>query len=148
VDITKASRSGMPGRRSVLGGLAAVPVLSGLLVSAGPASGALAAQPGGGRTIRRDLVRGEERRYNAPPLTPGTRLLMPAGITAVPVLDYYRRPRLASAGSAWPYLRAADGTTVDASVMPEPGTPTRIAIVSGLPRAGMSSSMRTGGLTA
>jgi hypothetical protein len=28
-------------------------------------------------------------------------------------------------------MRAADGTTVDASVIPEPGAPTRIAILSG-----------------
>jgi hypothetical protein len=49
----------------------------------------------------------------------------------VPVLDYYHRPHLASAASAWPHLRAADGTTVDASVIPERAAPTRIAIVSG-----------------
>ncbi len=49
-----------------------------------------------------DLVRGEERRYNAPLLTPGTRLLLPADVKAVPVLNYYRRPRLAPAASAWP----------------------------------------------
>jgi hypothetical protein len=78
-----------------------------------------------------ELVRGVERRYNAPLLTQGTRLVLPAGVKAVPVLDYYRRPRLASAASAWPYMRAADGTTVDASVIPERGAPTRIAILSG-----------------
>ena len=78
-----------------------------------------------------DLVRGTERRYHAPLLTPGTRLLLPAGVRAVPVLDYYHRPRLAPAASAWPHLRAADGTTVDASVIPDRGAPTRIAIVSG-----------------
>ena len=76
-------------------------------------------------------MRGAERRYNAPLLTPGTRLLLPAGVKAVPVLDYYRRPHLGPAASAWPYLRAADGTTVDASVIPERSAPTRIAIVSG-----------------
>ena len=74
---------------------------------------------------------GQERRSNAPLLTPGTRLLLPAGVTAAPVLDYYHRPRVAPAVSAWPYLRAADGTTVDASVIPERGAPTRIAIVTG-----------------
>jgi len=78
-----------------------------------------------------DLVRGEERRYNAPVLTPGTRLVLPADIKAVPVRDYYRRPHVASAESAWPYLRAADGTTVDASVIPGRGAPTRIAILCG-----------------
>jgi len=78
-----------------------------------------------------DLVRGEERRYNAPLLAPGTRLVLPADVKAVPVLDYYHRPHLASAASAWPHLRAATGTTVDASVIPERGAPTRIAVVSG-----------------
>ena len=76
-------------------------------------------------------MRGAERRYNAPLLTQGTRLVLPAGITAVPVLDYYHHPHLAPAQSAWPHLRAADGTTVDASVVPGRGAPTRIAILSG-----------------
>lgn len=123
--------SGTPGRRSVLGGLAAVPVLSALAVSAGPASAALAAQPGRGQTATGDLVLGEERRYNHPLLTPGTRLLLPAGVKAVPVLDYYHRPRVATAASAWPRVRAADGTVVDASVIPGRGAPTRVAILSG-----------------
>jgi hypothetical protein len=56
---------------------------------------------------------------------------MTAGVKAVPVLDYYHRPRAAPAASAWPYLRAADGTTIDASVIPERGAPTWVAIVSG-----------------
>ena len=73
----------------------------------------------------------QERRYNHPLLTPGTRLLLPAGVKAVPVLDYYHRPRAATAASAWPRLRAADGTAVDASVIPGRGAPTRVAIVSG-----------------
>ena len=37
----------------------------------------------------------------------------------------------ARAASAWPHLRAADGTTVDASVIPDRGAATRVAIVSG-----------------
>ena len=122
--------SGTLGRRGVLGGLAAVPVVLYSVGSAGPASAALAARPGSPAATD-DLVRGQERRYNFPLLTPGTRLVMPAGVKAVPVLDYYHRPRLAPAASAWPYVRAADGTTVDASVMPERGAPTRVAIVSG-----------------
>jgi hypothetical protein len=60
-------------------------------------------------------VRGAERRYNAPLLTAGTRLVLPADVKAVPVLDYYHRPRLARAASAWPHIKAADGTTVDAA---------------------------------
>jgi hypothetical protein len=79
-----------------------------------------------------DLVHGEERRYNAPLLTPGTRLSLPAGVRAVAVQDYYHGPHLASATSAWPHLTAADGTRVDASVIPERGAPTRIAMLSGL----------------
>jgi len=106
--------SGTVGRRSVLGGLAAIPVLSSLAGSTAPASAAAAA-----------------RHYNAPLLAPGTRLVLPAGIKAVPVRDYYHRPRLASAASAWPRVRAADGTVVDASVIPERGAPTRIAMLSG-----------------
>ena len=47
-----------------------------------------------------DLVRGVERRYNAPLLTAGTRLVLPSGIKAVPIEDYYRRPHLASGQSA------------------------------------------------
>jgi hypothetical protein len=142
VNVTKGNRkhavapsadgagSGTPGRRSVLGGLVAVPVLSGLVMAAGPASAALAAQPGKAQANTGDLVRGEERRYNAPLLTPGTHLVIPAGVKAVPVLDYYHRPHAAPAASEWPYIRAANGMTVDASVMPERGAPTRVAMLS------------------
>jgi hypothetical protein len=52
--------------------------------------------------------------------------LLPASIKAVPVEDYYHHPRVASAESAWPHITATDGTTVDASVIPERGAPTRI----------------------
>jgi hypothetical protein len=121
---------GTLGRRGLLGGLAALPVLAGV-GSATPALAATATRRGSVPKAADDLVRGVERRYNAPLLTPGTRLVLPAGVKAVPVLDYYHRPRLASAASAWPHVRAADGTTVDASVIPGRGAPTRIAIVSG-----------------
>ena len=76
-------------------------------------------------------MRGAERRYNSPLLTPGTRLVLPAGVKAVPIQDYYHHPHLAPAGSAWPHMTATDGTTVDASVIPGRGAPTRIAILSG-----------------
>ena len=125
---------GSPARRSVLGGLAALPALY-AVASATPAlAGTVAdpvARPAGAAAATDDLVRGQERRYNAPLLTPGTRLLLPAGVKAVPVVDYYHRPHLARAASAWPHLRAADGSTVDASVIPERNAPTRVAIVSG-----------------
>jgi hypothetical protein len=114
-------------RRGVLGGLAALPVLYGI-GSATPALAGTAAQPG---AATGDLVRGAERRYNAPLLTTGTRVLLPAGIKATPVQDYYRGPHLASAESVWPHMTATDGTTVDASIVPERGAPTRIAILSG-----------------
>jgi hypothetical protein len=127
-------RGGTIGRRNVLGGLAALPVLvsigSAVPALTAPAVAASAVRPGSAPAVG-GLVRGEERRYNAPLLTPGTRLVLPAGGKAVPVLDYYHRPRAASAASPWPHMRAADGTTVDASVIPGRGAPTRIAIVSG-----------------
>jgi hypothetical protein len=117
-------------RRGVLGGIAALPVLYGI----GSATSALAAPAtrlGNIPKATDDLVRGVERRYNAPLLTPGTRLVLPAGIKTVAVQDYYGRPHLAPAESAWPYTSAPDGTTVDASIVPERGAPTRIAILSG-----------------
>jgi hypothetical protein len=118
-------------RRGVLGGLAALPVVLYGAGSAAPARAAAVTRPGSALTAAGDLVRGAERRYNAPLLRPGTRLVLPAGVTAVPVQDYYHRPHLAPAGSAWPRLAAADGTTVDASVIPGRGAPARIAILSG-----------------
>jgi len=117
------------GRRGVLGGIAAIPVLYGLAGASTPASAAPAQPdrvPAAG-----DLVRGAERHYHAPLLRAGTRLVLPAGVKAEPVRDYYHGPHLASTASAWPYLTAADGTRVDASVVPERGAPTRIAILSG-----------------
>ena len=121
---------GTLGRRSVLGGLAAIPVLSGLVGSAAPASAAAAAS-GFSAKAAGDLVQGVQRQYNAPLLAAGTRLVLPAGVKAVPVRDYYHRPRLAPTASAWPHVRAADGTTVDASVVPGRGAPTRVAVLSG-----------------
>ena len=127
---TGGTGGGTLGRRGVLGGLAALPVLASV-GSAAPALAATAVRPGSAPTAADDLVRGAERRYNAPLLTPGTRLVLPAGVKAAPVLDYYRRPHLAPTASGWPHVRAADGTTVDASVIPGRGAPTRVAIVSG-----------------
>ena len=121
----------MPGRRGVLGGLAALPVVLYGVGSATPARAASTARPGSVPAATDDLARGAERQYNAPLLTPGTRLVLPAGITAVPIQDYYHHPHLASAASAWPRMTATDGTTVDASIVPERGAPTRIAILSG-----------------
>ena len=128
---TDGAGSGTLGRRSVLGGLAAVPVLSSLVGSAAPAWAAASARRDSVPAAAGDLVQGAERHYNAPLLAPGTRLVLPAGIKAVPVRDYYHRPRLASAASAWPYMTAADGTTVDASVIPGRGAPTRVAMLTG-----------------
>ena len=124
-------------RRGVLGGLAAVPVVLSGVGSATPALATTASvattatRPGSGLTATGDLVRGAERRYDAPLLTPGTRLVLPAGIKAVPIQDYYHGPHLAPAESAWPHMTATDGTTVDASLIPERGAPTRTAILSG-----------------
>jgi hypothetical protein len=121
---------GSAARRSVLGGLAALPVLY-TVAAATPALAGPLARPAGAGTATGGLVRGRERRYNAPLLAPRTRLLLPAGVKAVPVVDYYHRPHLARAASAWPHIRAANGTTVDASVIPDRGAATRVAIVSG-----------------
>jgi len=75
-------------RRGVLGGLAALPVVAYGIGSATPALAAAAPRPGNVPAVTGDLVLGTERRYNAPLLAPGTRLVLPAGVTAVPVLDY------------------------------------------------------------
>jgi len=128
---TDSVGSGTLGRRSVLGGLAALPVLSSVGWSATAASAATAARRGSAPAAADDLVQGVQRQYNAPLLAPGTRLVLPAGIKAVPVRDYYQRPRLAPSASAWPHVRAADGTMVDASVIPERGAAARIAVLSG-----------------
>jgi hypothetical protein len=82
-------------------------------------------------TATASLATGTERRYNAPLLAPGTRLVLPKGIKATSVLDYYHRPRLVPAESGWPFVTAANGATVDASVIPEPGAPTRVAVLTG-----------------
>jgi hypothetical protein len=121
---------GIPARRSVLGGLAALPVIY-AVASAAPALADPTARRARAATSAGDLVRGQERRYNAPLLTAGTRFVLPSGLKAVPVLDYYHRPHLAPAGSAWPYIRAANGTTADASIIPGRGAATRVAIISG-----------------
>jgi hypothetical protein len=127
---------GSLGRRSVLGGLAALPVLVGVgAADVGAAdsarTAARAARPDGIPTVTESLAAGVERRYNAPLLTPGTRLVLPDGIEAVSVLDYYHGPRLASAESGWPSVMAANGMSVDASVIPERGAPTRVAVLTG-----------------
>jgi hypothetical protein len=121
---------GAPARRSVLGGLAALPALY-TVASATSAPASPVARPTAALAAADDLVRGQERRYNAPLLTAGTRLRLPAGVKAIPVVDYYTRPRLARAASAWPHIKAADGATVDASVIPDPGAPTRVAMLTG-----------------
>jgi hypothetical protein len=161
------ARAGVLSRRSVLGGLgglAAIPVLY-RIGSASPAQAATAPQAGSGASGSAssgsvssgsvssgsvstngggDLVRGAERRYNAPLLTPGTRVVLPAGIKVVAVEDYYRRPRLAAGGSVWPRMRAADGSMVDASIVPERGGATRIAMLSGF-TAGWYELVHSGG---
>ena len=120
-------------RRKVLGGLAALPAIP-VLYSIGSGSPALAStvtRSGGLPKATNQLVRGVERRHNAPLLAPGTRLVLPADIQALPIQDYYRHPQIASAENTWPHMTAADGTTVDASIVPERGAPTRIAMLSG-----------------
>ena len=129
-DSADGTGGGTAARRSVLGGLAALPVLY-AVASATPALASPVARPTAAAAAADDLVRGQQRRYNAPLLTAGTRLRLPDGVKAVPVVDYYTRPRLARAASAWPHVRAANGTTVDASVIPDRGAPTRVAMLTG-----------------
>jgi hypothetical protein len=128
---TNEGGDGSLGRRGVLGGLAALPVLYGLGTAGSARAAVTAARPGRTPTVTGDLVAGVARRYNAPLLTAGTRLVLPKGIKAVSVLDYYHRPHLASTESAWPYVTAANGMRVDASVIPERGAPTRVAVLTG-----------------
>jgi hypothetical protein len=122
---------GSLGRRGLLGGLVALPVLYGVGTAGSAQAAVTMARPGRVPAITDELVLGAERRYNAPLLTPGTRLVLPEGIKAVSVLDYYHRPRLASTESAWPYATAANGMRVDASVIPGLGAPTRVAVLTG-----------------
>ena len=117
-------------RRRVLGGLAAVPVLAGIAVVS-PTVAVAATLPGSAAPATGDLARGTERRYNAPLLAAGTRLSLPAGVSAVSIQDFYHRPHLAPAESVWPHVTATDGTVVDASIVPGRGAPTLIAILSG-----------------
>ena len=91
--------AGTLSRRGILSGLAALPVVLYGVGSATPALATTATRPGSGLTATGDLVRGAERRYNAPLLTPGTRLLLPADVKAVPIQDYYHHPHLAPAES-------------------------------------------------
>ena len=127
------SRRKVLGCLAVLAALAALPAIPVLyrFGSAAPAPASAVTPPGSVLKAIDELVRGVERRYNAPLLTPGTRLVLPADINALPAQDYYRHPQLASAETAWPHMTATDGTTVEASIVPEPGAPTRIAILSG-----------------
>src|SRR5690242_2080719 len=68
-----ARGEGTLSRRGVLGGLAAVPFVMYGVGSATPAlAAATATRPGSVPTAADDLVRGAERRYNAPLLTAGT----------------------------------------------------------------------------
>jgi hypothetical protein len=121
-------------RRSVLAGLAVLPVIA-WVGTAAPAAATPTPDPGDATTrgtlVLRAPVHGTERRYHAPMLTPGTRLVLPAGLSAVPIQDFYRRPHLAPSRSNWPHLRATNGSTVDASIIPGPGAPTRVAVLHG-----------------
>ena len=136
------------GRRGVLGGIAVLPVVYGIgsaapapAASSAPAVGSAPAATSAGSggaaqaAATAGLVRGVEQRYHAPLLTSGSRLVLPEGITVTPILDYYDHPHRASAASVWPRMEAADGSIVDASIVPESGAPTRVAMLSGF-RAG------------
>jgi hypothetical protein len=143
-----AARAGLHGgdvtRRGILSaglaGLATVPVFASLHGLANldggttapdrPAPAAAAAA-----TATEKIARGGVRRFNAPWLTPGARLKLPSGVQAVPVEGWFEnRTRVAPKPLAWPHLPAADGTRVDASVVPKAGAPSLMAVLSGFDR--------------
>ncbi|MGH1555961.1 aromatic prenyltransferase [Streptomyces sp. L7] len=99
-----------------------------------PASAATA-EAAGRRPARspNELVSGQERRYNAPLLTTGTRLVPPAAVEAVPVRDYPSGPHLARRpGRRGRHMTATDGTTVDAiEPSPNPVSPPASRSLSG-----------------
>lgn len=134
---TEHVEKGAFGRRSILGGIAAVPVLYGIGAATSAQAATTVTRPGSTPATAVDgLARGVEHRYNAPQLAPGSRLVLPEGIRAAAVQDYYRHPRLASAETAWPRMTAADGSTVDASIVPEHGAVTRVGVLSGFRTGG------------
>lgn len=100
---------GSLGRRSVLGGLAALPVLYGVATAGSGQAAVSGTRPGSGPTVSGGLAVGVERRYNAPLLTPGTRLVLPEGIKAASVMDYYHQPHLASGTGALGSQTGPDG---------------------------------------
>jgi hypothetical protein len=123
-------------RRALLAGLAAAPALlavgaftSTLSPASAPAVPDLTAAVGPATDT---LVRGGIRRFYPPLLAPGARLVLPAGIQAVTVEGYFEnRPRVSSKASAWPHLPSADGAMADASIIPDRGAGSRMAILSG-----------------
>ncbi|MGP3978251.1 hypothetical protein ACTWQF_30395 [Streptomyces sp. 8N114] len=124
------------GRRSLLAAITASPVLLALGTATGtPAHAAGLSEPGLTETVgtaTAKIVRGGVRRFNAPRLTPGARLRLPEGVKAVSVEGYFEnRPRVAPKAYAWPNIPAADGTMVDASIVPERNAASRMAILSG-----------------
>lgn len=78
------------------------------------------------------LIRGVERRFNAPMLSPGAQLRMPKGIRAVPIEGFFKnRPRVGQAAYSWPYLPAESGRIIDASIAPARGAASHMAVLSG-----------------
>ncbi|WP_272474807.1 hypothetical protein [Baekduia alba] len=119
-----------------MAGLATVPVIASLhgLADLG-GGGAGLGQPAAAAAATEKITRGAVRRFNAPWLTPGARLKLPSGIQAVAVEGWFEnRTRVAPKPLAWPHLPAADGTRVDASVVPKPGAPSLMAVLTGFDR--------------
>lgn len=123
-------------RRNLLGGLAATSAVLLLGSSTGTAvaakrNSAIAATRAGD-TAAATIERGGARHFNAPRLTPGARLRLPEGIKAVQVEGYFEnRPRLGRTEYTWPYVQTADGSVADASIVPERGAASRMAVLSG-----------------
>ncbi|MGP3960791.1 hypothetical protein ACTWPT_32750 [Nonomuraea sp. 3N208] len=118
-------------RRGILAGLAASPFIVALGAPVGTASAATRARSSGAGTAAQTIVRGGARRWHGPFLSPGARLLLPRGVKTTPVEYYFTSPQLARTACAWPQMSALDGTMVDASIIPEHGAPSRVAVLSG-----------------
>ncbi|RVX46098.1 hypothetical protein EDD27_8946 [Nonomuraea polychroma] len=129
--VTDSVGGRMLNRRGILAGLAASPFIVALGAPAGTASAATRARSSGAGTAAETIVRGGARRWHGPFLGPGARLLLPAGVKAAPVEDYFTSPRLTRMAYVWPQMQALDGSMVDASIIPEHGAPSRVAVLSG-----------------
>lgn len=76
---------------------------------------------------------GQHLAYGPPFLRPGSRIELPAGVRVIPHAEPLNpgRRRLSPEPGTWPTLAGAGGGMVDLSVVPEPGTASEIAYLTG-----------------